>query len=201
MVTGGAGFIGRHLTEELLRRGADEVLVLDSSLAGACDIPAASSTRCKLVRFRLGRDCLRALRPHLHGIDYVFHLAAEKHTKAQRDPAAALDSNIDLVKQNAVTGGRSPKRRLDAVGGDENGLHAESSGGKGITVSVRVPCMDGLLIETVTPGMIAPLVSVIFPLMAPVVVATARSGASRRSSLRTSRGFGPTVRVRRRPVR
>src|SRR5689334_22585909 len=39
-------------------------------------------------------------------------------------------------------------------------------------VSVRVPCIDGLLIVTVTPGMIAPLASVILPLMAPVVVLT-----------------------------
>src|SRR5215831_5367628 len=39
-------------------------------------------------------------------------------------------------------------------------------------VSVRVPCIDGLEIVTVTPGMTAPLASVIFPLIAPVVVLT-----------------------------
>ena len=38
--------------------------------------------------------------------------------------------------------------------------------------SVRVPCMDGLVMETVTPGSTAPVVSVTFPLMAPVVVLT-----------------------------
>ena len=38
--------------------------------------------------------------------------------------------------------------------------------------SVRVPCIDGLVIDTVTPGMTAPLVSVILPLIAPVVVLT-----------------------------
>src|SRR5215510_7620865 len=38
--------------------------------------------------------------------------------------------------------------------------------------SVRVPCIDGLVIETVTPGITAPLASVILPLMAPVVVLT-----------------------------
>src|SRR6478735_8795108 len=39
-------------------------------------------------------------------------------------------------------------------------------------VSVRVPCIDGLVIVTETPGMTAPLASVILPLMAPVVVLT-----------------------------
>src|SRR5438067_13415418 len=38
--------------------------------------------------------------------------------------------------------------------------------------SVRVPCIDGLVIEIVTPGITAPLASVILPLMAPVVVLT-----------------------------
>src|SRR5690348_16397632 len=38
--------------------------------------------------------------------------------------------------------------------------------------SVRVPCIDGLVIVTVTPGITAPLASVILPLIAPVVVLT-----------------------------
>src|ERR1043165_5072041 len=38
--------------------------------------------------------------------------------------------------------------------------------------SVRVPCIDGLVMDTVTPGMTAPLASVILPLIAPVVVLT-----------------------------
>ena len=42
----------------------------------------------------------------------------------------------------------------------------------GPVVSVRVPCIDGLVIDTDTPGKTAPLLSVIFPLIAPVVVLT-----------------------------
>src|SRR4249919_3626516 len=59
--------------------------------------------------------------------------------------------------------------------------------------SVRVPCIEGLVIDTVTPGMTAPLVSVILPLIAPVVVltvwpiapaATPNSSATTRTGIR-----------------
>src|SRR5580765_6887008 len=59
--------------------------------------------------------------------------------------------------------------------------------------SVRVPCIEGLVIDTVTPGMTALLVSVILPLMAPVVVltvwpiapaATPNSSATMRTGIR-----------------
>src|SRR5580765_4264653 len=59
--------------------------------------------------------------------------------------------------------------------------------------SVRVPCIEGLVIDTVTPGMTALLVSVILPLMAPVVVltvwpiapaATPNSSATTRTGIR-----------------
>jgi UDP-glucose 4-epimerase len=95
LVTGGAGFLGRHLVDELLRRGADEIVVLDRLREGSHDIPVPASARCKRLIFQLGRDCLPALRRHLNGVDYVFHLAAEKHAHAQHHPDAALDSNID----------------------------------------------------------------------------------------------------------
>ena len=94
LVTGGAGFIGRHLVDELLTRGADEIVILDSLRAGR-DVAIATSARCKHLTFQLSRNCLPALRPHLDGVDYVFHLAAVKHAHALQDPDAALDANID----------------------------------------------------------------------------------------------------------
>src|SRR5580765_7861225 len=58
--------------------------------------------------------------------------------------------------------------------------------------SVRVPCIEGLVIDTVTPGMTAPLVSVILPLIAPVVVLTVwpiAPAATPNSSATTSTGI------------
>src|SRR3954466_2725524 len=58
-------------------------------------------------------------------------------------------------------------------------------------VSVRTPCIDGLVIVMVTPGITAPLLSVIFPLMAPVVVLTVWPSAAAtdpRTRTRTNTG-------------
>jgi dTDP-L-rhamnose 4-epimerase len=76
LVTGGAGFIGRHLCRELVRTG-DQVRVLDSLIdqahvdGEAAPLPEASD-------FLIGdvRDP-SIVREALHGVDGVFHLAAE----------------------------------------------------------------------------------------------------------------------------
>ncbi|MBA2918990.1 NAD-dependent epimerase/dehydratase family protein [Sphingomonas sp. MAH-20] len=77
LVTGGAGFIGRFVAEELLRRG-HQVRVLDSLIEqvhGDCERPAGLPDDVELVRadIRNGDAVTRAL----HGIDSVIHLAAE----------------------------------------------------------------------------------------------------------------------------
>src|SRR4029077_10928000 len=67
-------------------------------------------------------------------------------------------------------------------------------------VSVRVPCIDGLVIVTVTPGITAPLLSVILPLMAPVVVLTvwpSAAAADPMTRTRTNTGTGQCSRLMR----
>lgn len=77
LITGGAGFIGRFICEELLRRGND-VRVLDSLIPqvhGAGDATTHLPGDVELIRadVRDGDAVTRALR----GIDAVVHLAAE----------------------------------------------------------------------------------------------------------------------------
>jgi dTDP-L-rhamnose 4-epimerase len=75
LITGGAGFIGRQLTEQLLRRG-HEVRVLDALLPqvhGEVDPPLLPDV--KLVEADI-RDAA-AVRRALEGVDHVVHLAAE----------------------------------------------------------------------------------------------------------------------------
>ncbi|RST29516.1 SDR family NAD(P)-dependent oxidoreductase [Sphingomonas ginkgonis] len=77
LITGGAGFIGRFVTEELLRRG-HKVRVLDSLIEqvhGDTERPAALNREAELIRadVRNGDAVTKAL----DGVDSVIHLAAE----------------------------------------------------------------------------------------------------------------------------
>lgn len=73
LVTGGAGFIGSHLAEELVRRG-EKVRVLENFLTGKRENLAPFRNFIELIEgdIRDLETCRRALR----GSDFVFHLAA-----------------------------------------------------------------------------------------------------------------------------
>jgi UDP-glucose 4-epimerase len=92
LVTGGAGFVGSHLVEELLRDGLEVVSVDDYS----------GGKRENLDDFRgnpgfIEADCditdLEKLRPWFDGVDIVFHQAASKMTICLRDPRRDLEVN------------------------------------------------------------------------------------------------------------
>lgn len=75
LVTGGAGFIGSHLTEMLLKAG-DEVTVIDNYSTGRpqnLDHLADFNT-LKIVEANIAD--LQTIAPHFDGIDRVFHIAA-----------------------------------------------------------------------------------------------------------------------------
>jgi dTDP-L-rhamnose 4-epimerase len=77
LITGGAGFIGRHVSDELLRRGY-RVRVLDNLLGqvhGEVDRPHGMNGDVELVRGDV-RDGV-AVSGVLDGVDSVIHLAAE----------------------------------------------------------------------------------------------------------------------------
>jgi UDP-glucose 4-epimerase len=73
LVTGGAGFIGSHLVEELLHRGCD-VRVLDNLSTGRRENLASVANRIKLIE---GDICDYAVtREAMRAIEVVFHQAA-----------------------------------------------------------------------------------------------------------------------------
>ncbi|HEY0790054.1 MAG TPA: NAD-dependent epimerase/dehydratase family protein [Chthoniobacterales bacterium] len=77
LITGGAGFIGSHLADELLEKGY-RVRAYDSLIAQVhgdhCKRPRYLSEEVELVRGDL-RDADGLIRA-LHGVDYVVHFAA-----------------------------------------------------------------------------------------------------------------------------
>lgn len=93
LVTGGAGFIGSHMVEELVERG-ESVRVLDNLSTGRRENLASVDGK---IEFRLGdiRD-LEAIRPAFEGVDYVIHLAAlASVARSIEDPATTTMVNIN----------------------------------------------------------------------------------------------------------
>jgi len=58
-----------------------------------------SSAAIRLVRFTLGSDRTEELASHLQGIDWVVHLAAEKHQASLARPHDLLSSNVNGTYQ------------------------------------------------------------------------------------------------------
>jgi nucleoside-diphosphate-sugar epimerase len=92
LVTGGAGFIGSHLTEELARRG-HQVRVVDSLITGKRrnldHVPGVDFLEGDLADLSV---CTRAV----DGIDYVLHQAAIPSVpRSVTDPIASNRANID----------------------------------------------------------------------------------------------------------
>jgi UDP-glucose 4-epimerase len=94
LVTGGAGLVGSHIVDELVREGA-RVVVYDSLIRGKADHLqwARSQGEVELVQGDL-RDTA-ALRAAVRGADYVFHQAAAWLRQCQAEPRLSLEVNIN----------------------------------------------------------------------------------------------------------
>jgi UDP-glucose 4-epimerase len=96
LITGGAGFIGSHIADQLIaHEGVREVVLLDNMLRGARRNVenALQSGRARLVE---GDICDRALLDQLvAGADYVFHMAALRITRCAENPREALEVMYD----------------------------------------------------------------------------------------------------------
>jgi UDP-glucose 4-epimerase len=95
LVTGGAGFIGSHIVDELIRRNND-VVVYDNFCTGFRQYlePAVSEGRIRLIE----GDILDASRltKAMEGVTRVFHLAANADVRGGQ-----IDRNVDL-QQNVI---------------------------------------------------------------------------------------------------
>lgn len=95
LVTGGAGTIGSTLVDQLVERGASEVVVLDNFVRGRRQnlTEAEESGRVTVIEGDV-RD--RALVHELsEGIDVVFHQAAIRITQCAEEPRLALEVLVD----------------------------------------------------------------------------------------------------------
>ena len=93
LVTGGAGFIGSNIVDELVRRGQG-VVVLDDLSGGKEENLAAS--RAKIEFRRNSITDLATVRTACQGVDFVIHLAARTSVpRSVKDPLETNAVNID----------------------------------------------------------------------------------------------------------
>lgn len=96
LVIGGAGFIGSHVVEELLKENVGKVIVYDNFCRGThanLNI-ALKDSRCSI--FEVGGDILQVdiLNAAMKGVDYVVHLAALWLLQCYEYPESAFETNI-----------------------------------------------------------------------------------------------------------
>jgi nucleoside-diphosphate-sugar epimerase len=101
LVTGGAGFIGSHIAEELVRRG-EKVRVLDNFITGKRENLAPFQNFIDLIEgdIRDLETCRRAVRR----VDYVLHQAALPSVpRSIEEPLLAHDINVNGTLNLLVT--------------------------------------------------------------------------------------------------
>ena len=103
LVTGGAGFIGSHLTDALLARGA-QVTAFDNYSTGFREFLAPREHLRVVEGDLLDRA---GIDEAMRGVDFVFHLAANADIKDNlKDPRRCIDQNV-VATQNVLESMRS----------------------------------------------------------------------------------------------
>jgi len=94
LVTGGAGFVGSHIVDQLLDAGAAEVVVIDDFTRGRRENLEPATARHG-VQVMTGDICDAGLVDDASkGKDLVFHQAAQRITQCAEDPARAVQVMI-----------------------------------------------------------------------------------------------------------
>lgn len=96
LVVGGAGFIGSHVVDELLKTEVAEVIVYDNFFRGSRENLAAALEDDRVSVYPHGGDILHldVLEKAMDGVDGVFHLAALWLLQCHEYPETAFDVNV-----------------------------------------------------------------------------------------------------------
>ena len=114
LVTGGAGFIGSHLVEELVRRGA-RVRVVDNLVTGYRENLATVASRVEFIEGDLAQaDVAKTASA---GVDYVLHQAAIPSVpRSVTEPVFCHEANVNATLNLLVAARDAGVRRLVFAG-------------------------------------------------------------------------------------
>lgn len=109
LITGGAGFIGSHLADFLMREG-EEVVVLDDLSTGSFE-HIRDLVEKKGFKYYIGKvEDRRLFERIIDTVDRIYHLAAAVGVQLiVEDPVRTIENNINstqVVLENAVTYGK-----------------------------------------------------------------------------------------------
>jgi UDP-glucose 4-epimerase len=95
LITGGAGLIGSHIADQLVRAGVRDIVVLDDFSRGRREnlATALASGRVRIVEADV-RD-IDAVRRAMDGVRLVFHQAAIRITRCAEEPRVAKEVLVD----------------------------------------------------------------------------------------------------------
>jgi nucleoside-diphosphate-sugar epimerase len=114
LVTGGAGFIGSHLVEELVRRG-EHVRVVDSLVTGHRENLGAVAGQVEFIEADLADEGVAA--KATAGMDYVLHQAAIPSVpRSVAEPVFCHRANVDATLNLLVAARDAGVRRLVFAG-------------------------------------------------------------------------------------
>jgi UDP-glucose 4-epimerase len=96
LVIGGAGLIGSHTVDALLREDVAEVIVYDNFVRGRMENLAQTRHDPRFKVYDIGGDILQTdiLEAAMQGVDGVFHLAALWLLQCHEFPRSAFDVNV-----------------------------------------------------------------------------------------------------------
>jgi len=97
LVIGGAGFIGSHVVDELIKEDVEEIVIYDNFCRGTHDNIEQALKDPRVKVFELGGDMLQTdiLDQAAKGKDYVVHLAALWLLHCHDYPRSAFHTNIE----------------------------------------------------------------------------------------------------------